>query len=244
MKEIISYDGKSLEKFIVNLSYEKDLLGIRTDLISPLSEEIGEVFPEAPLLGLLKRRLTEVHIGHLRYYDEEKINYVDVGQDFLVFVFNKYTRWSKELKKIIHVFNALNKYVEVPNITKVVLTYVDIFKIDEENFNFNDYFTFPIFNNGPDWDIKFHDINIGIVPFEVRSEKEKRKTVIRLRSRPQEANKFVFSLETVGSIDDLIMQPESSVLEGYLEDCHDRIIDTFLTILTDQHKEDLDLIYD
>lgn len=244
MKEILSYDAKSLETFIVSLSYQKDIIGVETDKITPLSNEIGNYYPNKPLLGLLKRRFTEVHLGHLRFYDEEKKNFVDVGQDFLIFVFNKYSRWSKELSKIINVFNALCNYIEVPNIIKIVLTYLDVFKLPKNDFKFNDYFTFPIFNNGPEWDIKFYDLNIGFVPFEVKGEKEKKKTVIRIKSRPQEADNFVFRLETVGSVDELIMPPEAPILKEYLDDCHDRIIDSFLTILTDQYKEELDLIYE
>ncbi|MFW9872966.1 MAG: TIGR04255 family protein [Candidatus Thorarchaeota archaeon] len=246
MKEIISYDAKSLETFIISLSYQTDILGIETDKITPLSNEIGKYYPIKPRLGLLKRRFTEVQLGHLRFYDEDKKNFVDVGQDFLVFVFNKYTRWPKELNKTINVFKSLQNYVEIPKIVKIVLTYIDVFKIPKEVFKFNDYFTFPIFNNGPDFfsDIKFYDINIGFVPFDSKGENERKKIVIRIKSRPQESDKYIFGLETVGSVDDLIMPSDASILKEYLDDCHDRIIDTFLTILTDQYKEELDLIYE
>jgi uncharacterized protein (TIGR04255 family) len=247
MKKILSYDAKSLDSFIVSFNYEKDIIGIEANKVSPLSEEIGKVYPKMPFLGLLKRRFTEVNLGYLRYLDEDEKNYVDVGSDFLVFIFKKYTRWTKELEKIIHVFKALKDYVEVLNITRIVLTYVDIFHIPTDEFVFNRYFTFPLFSveDSPFAnDIKYHDINLGFVPNEYNTEKDKRKLVVRIKSRPQEIDNYVFRLETVGSIDEFSMAPEISLIKEYLNYCHDRIIDTFLTILTSDYKEELDLRYE
>lgn len=244
MKRIKDYDGKSLETFTVSLTYEKDIIGIKIDNITPLADKISKVYKNKPLLGLLKRRFTEITLGHLRFYDEKKINYVEVGKDFLVFAFNNYSKWEKELPKILQVFDALNEYVELPNINKIVLTYIDIFNISLEDFQYNKYFSFPKFVNEFEWDIKFHDIYLGFVPYEEVSHNEKKKIVLRLKSGGIESEKFIFRLETVGSVDDFKMEPQSNLLKQYLDDCHDKIEDYFINFLTKEYREELELVID
>lgn len=244
MKRIKDYDGRSLETFTVSLTYEKDIVGIEIDNITPLADKISKVYKKKPLLGLFKRRFTEIQLGHLRFYDEKRLNYVEVGKDFLVFVFNKYSKWEKELPKILQVFDALNEYVEIPNINKIVLTYIDIFNISLEDFQYNRYFSFPKFVNEFEWDIKFHDIYLGFVPYEEVSQDEKKKIVLRLKSGGIESEKFIFRLETVGSVDDFKMEPQSNLLKQYLDDCHDKIEDYFINFLTKEYREELELEID
>ena len=66
---------------------------------------------------------------------------MEFGQDYLAFTFIDYIKWEKELPKILKVFEELNNIVDLPNINKIVLTYVDIFPILKEGFIYNKYFT-------------------------------------------------------------------------------------------------------
>ena len=218
--------------------------GIEIDKIKPLSEKINKFYPDNPILGLLKRRPSQINIGTLTFKDEKKINLVEIGQDFLSFIFNQYEKWETELSKIIHVFTALTESVKTPKIIKIVLTYTDIFQIPVEDFQYNDFFSVPNFDNDFGWGIKFHDIYLGFVPYEEDLESEKRKITFRLRSRGIQNNDHVFGLETVGSIDNFIMDPEPNKLKEHLDRCHEKIEDYFINFLTDQYKEKLGLIFD
>lgn len=236
MKKIKEFIDKTLETFIVSINYEKDLSGIDLEKISPLGNQIGHYYSNKPKLGLIKRRPKElIRLGHLQFMDSDKLNYVNLGEDFIDFIFNKYEKWERELPKIIHVFEALKEATDVPNIAKIVLTYKDVFEIPKENFSYNDYFTFPIINNG-DWNIKFHDIFIGFVPYEELSETEKEKIVLRLKSRGIKDDKYILSLETVGSVDNCSIIPNSDLLKKYLEESHDRIEDFFISFLSPQYQ--------
>ncbi len=236
MKKIKEFIDKTLETFTVSVNYEKDLSGIDLEKISPLGDKIGHYYPNKPKLGLFKRRPTElIRLGHLQFMDSDKLNYVILGEDFIDFIFNKYEKWERELPKIIHVFEALNEATEVPNIAKIVLTYIDVFEIPIDNFSYNDYFTFPIINN-EDWNIAFHDIFIGFVPYEESSETEKKKIVLRLKSRGIKDEKYILSLETVGSIDNCSILPQSDLLKKHLKECHDGIIDFFISFLSPQYQ--------
>ncbi|MFX1344637.1 MAG: TIGR04255 family protein [Promethearchaeota archaeon] len=236
MKYIKEFYKKTLERFTVNLSYDSDLVGIEINTIKPLADEINKFYPENPILGLLKRRPSQVNIGTLTFKDEKNINLVEIGQDFLSFTFNQYDKWDTELSKIIHVFKALTKSVEIPNITKIVLTYTDVFRIPTEKFEYNNFFTMPNFDNDFGWNVKFHDIYLGFVPTEENLESEKRKITFRLRSRGIQDIYYVFGLETVGSIDNFIITPDPNKLKDHLDQCHAQIEDHFINILTDHYR--------
>jgi len=244
MKRIKEFYKKTLERFTVSLSYASDVVGIEIEKVKPLSDKINKFYPKNPILGLLKRRPSQIQVGTLTYKDEDKVNFVEVGQDFLSFTFNKYEKWGTELSKIIHVFNSLIESVEVPNIIKIVLTYTDVLKIPIEDFKYNDYFTVPDFTNEFGWNIKFHDIYLGFVPYEEEFESEKRKITFRLRSRGIHNNQYIFGLETIGSVDNFIMEPDPNKLKDHLDICHESIEDHFISILTEQYREIIGLIVD
>ena len=149
--------------------------------------------------------------------DFEKLNFVNLGEDFVDFIFNKYEKWIRELPKIIHVYSALIEATEMPNISKIVLTYIDVFEISIDGFEYNNYFTFPIINKENNWDIKFHDLFLGFVPSEdyedEDEEKPKIKTVLRLKSRGIKEEKYIFRLESVGSIDNCSISPNPDILK-------------------------------
>ncbi len=241
MKKILDFDKKTLERFIVSLTYESEILGIEIEKLALLSERVSEHYPQKPLLGLLKRRPTKIQIGNLIFKDENNINFVEIGQDFLIFTFNQYNKWKRELTKIIKVFEALIDAFVMPNITKIVLTYIDVFKIPIDGFNYNEYFSIPNFENDIGWDIKYHDIFIGIVPYEESLDIEKRKITLRLRSRGIVDNNYVLGLEIVGSVDELSMIPQPYILKEHLDDCHDRTEDYFITFLTQEYRDKLGL---
>jgi len=244
MKRIKEYIDPSLETFNVSINYERDLSGVELDKISPLGNKIGQYYPIKPKLGLIKRRPIElIKLGYMQFMDSDKLNYVNLGEDFIDFVFNKYVKWDRELPKIIHVFEALNEATEIPNIAKIVLTYIDLFEIPIEDFSYNNYFTFPIINNEK-WDIKFQDIFIGFVPYEESSEIDKKKVVLRLRSRGIKEEKYILSLETVGSIDNCSIESRSNILKNYLRECHDRIEDYFIDFLTPKYKTEKGLEFE
>ncbi|KKK41332.1 hypothetical protein LCGC14_0725480 [marine sediment metagenome] len=81
MKRIIYFGKKTLDIFTISLNYEKILPGIKLNKINPFAEAINEFFPTKPMLGLLKRRITEIHLSPLTIWDNNKKNRVEIGQD-------------------------------------------------------------------------------------------------------------------------------------------------------------------
>lgn len=243
MKRITYFGKKSLDTFTINLNYERLLPGIELDKIYPFAEAIEEFYPTRPKLGLLKRRFIEIHLAPFTFWNQNKKNRVEIGQDYLLFTFSDYLKWDKELTKVLKVIKALNEFLELPNINKIVLTYVDIFLIPRKSFIYNKYFTMPNFDFEHEWKILFHDANLGFVPFEEKSEEEKKKIVLRFRSNPQnhDDTNFKFRLETVGSVDIFSMAPDPESLQSLLDDCHDTIEDHFIDFLTDEYRKDLEL---
>lgn len=242
--EKIKYFGKrTLDTFIISLSYEDLLPGLKLKDIYPFAEAIQGSFPTQPTLGLLKRRFTQINLAPFTFWDENKKNRVEIGQDFLVFTFTDYLKWDKELPKVTKVFNALNDILDLPNINKIVLTYIDLFPIPREEFNYNRYFTMPNFDIEHEWEIKFHDFVLGIVPFDDPLDEEKKKIVLRLKSIPQDHNDthFNFRLETIGSVDNFSMTPDIEILCNHLDDCHNRIEDCFIKFLTAEYRSELAL---
>ncbi len=241
MKKIKHFIDISLEKFIVAINYADDLKGIKLEEISPLGDEIGKHYSNKPVLGLFKRRPTDlIQLGHLRFTDSNNKNYVNLGMDFLDFIFNEYDKWERELPKIIDVFSALINVTEVPDISKIVLTYIDKFEIPVDGFNYNDFFTFPIINND-EWDIIYENIFIGFVPHIDDFNEGEIKVVIRIRSRGIKDEKYIFGVETVGSFDNYNFSPNPEILTKILEECHARIEDIFIRFLTDEYRDDIGL---
>lgn len=243
MKKIEYFGKKTLDTFIISLTYQNNLPSIKLNKIYPFAEAIEDYYPIKPQLALLKRRFTEIRLAPFTFWDENEKNRVEIGQDFLVFTFVDYLKWDRELVKILKVFNALREFLDLPNIIKIVITYVDIFPISREDFVYDEYFTIPKFNFGHDWNIKFHDTNLGFVPFEEEYDECKKKIVIRFKSIPKENNDdyFNFRLETVGSVDNFTMSPDPQILQNFLNDCHDRIEDYFVNFLTETYRRDLEL---
>ncbi len=246
MKRIVYFGKRTLDTFIINLTYERLLPGIKLDKVNPFAEAIQAYYPTKPLLGLLKSRFTEIHLAPLTFWDTNKKNRVELGQDYLLFTFSDYSKWEKELSKVLEVFNALGDILDLPKISKIVLTYVDIFPIPKESFMYNNFFTMPNFNFEHEWDINFYDANLGFVPFEEESEEGKRKVVIRFKSIPQNHNEinYNFRLETVGSVDNTSIIQDPEILKSHLDDCHDRIEDYFVNFLTDEYRNYLELEVD
>jgi len=239
MKRIVYFGKRTLDTFTISLTYEKLLPGIELDKIFPFAEAIEEYYPTRPILGLLKRRLTEIHLAPFTFWDENKKNRVEIGQDYLAFTFSDYLKWERELPKVLKVVTALSDILELPNISKIVLTYVDIFPIPRKLFIYNKYFTMPNFDFEHEWKIKFYDVNLGFVPFE----EGKKKIVLRFKSIPKNHTEinYNFRLETVGSVDNFSMAPDPEILQSHLDDCHDRIEDYFINFLTDEYRKDLEL---
>jgi len=243
MKRIIYFGKRTLDTLTISLTYEKLLPGITLDKVYPFAEAIEEFYPTKPILGLLKRRFTEIQLASFTFWDKNKKNRVEIGQDYLVFTFSDYLKWEKELPKVLKVFKVLSEILELPDISKIVLTYVDIFSIPREPFIYNNYFTMPNFDFEHEWIIKFYDANFGFVPFEEEFDEGKKKIVLRFRSIPQNHNEinYNFRLETVGSVDNFSMTPDPEILQSHLDDCHDRIEDHFINFLTDEYRKNLEL---
>jgi len=246
MKKIVYFGKRTLDTFIISLTYEDLLPGIKLEKIYPFAKAIEEYFPIKPMLGLLKRRFTEIQLAPLNFSDESNKNRVEIGQDFLVFTFSDYLKWEIELPKVLKVYKELSEILEFPNISKIVLTYVDIFSIPKESFNYNRYFTMPNFDFGHEWNISFNDASLGFVPFEEESEEGKKKIVLRFKSIPQKHSEtnYNFRLETVGSMDNISMPPDFEILNSHLDDCHDRIEDYFINFLTEEYRSNLELSVD
>ncbi len=243
MKRIVYFGKRTLDNFIINLTYERLLPGIKLEKINPFAEAIQAYYPTKPLLGLLKKRFTEINIAPLTFWDTNKRNRVELGQDYLLFTFSDYQEWVRELPKILTVLNALGKILDLPKISKIVLTYIDIFTIPKEAFLYNKFFTMPNFNFKHEWEIKFYDTILGFVPFEDDPISGKRKIVIRFKSIPKNHDEvnYNFRLETVGSVANTSIGPDTEILESHLNECHDRIEDYFINFLTDEYRDALEL---
>ncbi len=70
MKKIIYFGKKTLNTFIISLTYEKILPGIKLDKINLFAEAINEFYPTKPILGLLKRHNTEIRLSPLTFWDQ------------------------------------------------------------------------------------------------------------------------------------------------------------------------------
>ena len=221
------------------------LPGIELEKINPFAEAIQAYYPTKPLLGLLKKRFTEINIAPLTFWDTNKKNRVELGQDYLLFTFSDYQEWGRELPKVLAVLSALGNILDLPKISKIVLTYIDIFTIPKEPFLYNKYFTMPNFNFEHEWNsaIKFYDTILGFVPFEDEPVSGKRKIVIRFKSIPQNHDEinYNFRLETVGSVANTSIAPDPENLASHLNECHDRVEDYFINFLTDEYRVALEL---
>jgi len=247
MKKIVKFGNKTLQNFYVNLSFEEKFRFLEIRNLAQLLEKTKTLYPVFPKIGLFPQlpQETTINIGPLTFFDEENMNSVQIGQDFIIFSFKEYSSWRKELKKILSFLKIASEELSLPKIRKIVMTYVNQFKIPKFDFNFNDYFSYPIFDKSVGWNTHFHDIFLGIVPYEETTEtKIKKKGVLRFKSGVAIQEDLIFNLESVFSYENISVDCSNGLLVTYLDDAHRCVIDIFVTFITENYREILELEID
>ena len=240
MKRIISFEKKSLKRFIVELNFEKDFGIIDLNQLSKIAENIKEDFPIVPKLVLMPNPGETIEFRPLTFYNKEKKNHIQMGRTFIIFTFEEYNSWKWESKKIVNVINEINNVINLPKIIRINMTYIDEFNLPAENFDLEKYFAIPMKPKN-NWDIKFHDFFLGIVPYEDIIENIKNKIVIRLRGIGKFKDKFKFNLESAYIIQNLSLPTEDDNFKIYLDQSHDAIEDHFINFLDDGYKIEIGL---
>lgn len=244
MKKIIKFFKITLNKFVININFNEDFKSLDVNDLAHVATEIKNEYPVAPKFLLMPKPGETVDLGPLRFENkisEEKINSLQIGRNFLVFIFEKYDSWDVELSKILNVINNTKNILEFSEINRIQLNYIDNFSFPIENFNFSRYFAAPI-NFTNNWEIKYHDFFLGIVPYEEINQNEKSKVVMRLRGVGIQDNNYKFTLETVFIMRNLNL--DVSILQSYLEKAHDIIETYFIEFLTPEYQEELGLKYE
>ncbi|MFW9998248.1 MAG: TIGR04255 family protein, partial [Candidatus Odinarchaeota archaeon] len=144
-KKIETFDGVTLERFTITMTFDKEIAPIEIKRISDFEEVIKEEYPVTPKITLLPKNIQSVRLQPLTFGIADSDNKIVLGSNYLLFQFTKYTYWEAELKKIMSVIDAmvdtLKKSVELPNIADINLTYVDNFEIEGgEDFRLDNYF--------------------------------------------------------------------------------------------------------
>lgn len=241
-KKITHFYKKTLNKFVVTLNFSNDFI-VNIKEIGKIAENIDEFYPIVPRIALMPKIGEQISFGPLFFYDNDaKTSSVQIGRNSIAFVFNEYDSWEKEMGKILKVLHEINQIINLPKLILINLTYIDYFKIPTINFDLSKYFTVPIKPTN-DWDIKYHDFFLGIVPFEDQSDKEIKKVVLRLRGIGKENENYKFSLESVFIMRNLSIQIEEELFKIYLNDAHDLIETFFIEFLTQEYQEKLELIW-
>lgn len=244
MKKITKFFNITLDQFVVNINFREDFKRLDLNDLTLISKEINEEYPIVPKFLLMPKPGETVNLGPLRFekkISNEEINSLQIGRNFLIFIFQKYDAWNVELNKILKVIDKISKILDFSEISRIQLNYIDNFRFQIENFDFSRYFATPIeFTNK--WEIKYNDFFLGIVPYEEVNQNKKSKIVMRLRGVGIRDNKYNFTLETVFIMRDLNL--ETSILPSYLESAHEIIETHFIEFLTQEYKDELGLIFE
>ena len=243
MWRIKEFSDKTLTQFTIDFTFNSDVKGINIQNAAELVTQTTD-YPNSPDLFLIPRRIKGlINLGPLTFWDEKKINSVEIGSNFTVFTFKKYDRFYRELPKILNTIDMFNKYVELPSFNKIVMTYVDEFKIPaSDSFKFNDYFTLPSFENPHDWKLDYKDIFVGFVPFQIIENSIKKKMVFRLKGKDGGSEDLInFTLDSVLSIEHTDIKPERESLDTHLTEAHDILIHHFILLLNANYRQTLGL---
>jgi len=220
-----------LQKVIIEFHFPNDF-ALKISDASKISEALEGKYNNEPNIFLLPQITPGQEVkfpmgGNLRYSSNDNSKIINIGRNFLIFTFTKYENWELLSGQLIEILIKLHEALEIIDISKVKITYVDEFRIEKEDFKFIENFQIDIKLPG-DWGLFFHDFYLGIVPFE----NDYKKMVLRLKGLGiSEDNKYIFSLETLFISKNLEMKIEKEKITSYLNEAHELIEIYFIDLL-------------
>jgi len=241
MKKILAVKKEApLESVNIKVHFSKELW-LDVSKAGKLAEMLKPYYVQEPnlvLLPLLKIGQTiDIPVLHnLRFLDEQGLNWLELGKDFIIFNSKKYSFWTDYLEIILNSIIIFKEITGISEILDIHMTYIDTFRFPKEDFKLNDYFSLSI-KIPEDWKIKPHDFFIGIVPYEDKN----RKIILRLKGTTDKDD-LLYRLETVSIGTDLKIPIEKEKLSNYLSETHDIIEHYFIEYLTEEFLSKLGII--
>ncbi len=246
MKKITNIRIAPLEQVVLLLEFEKSMnINLtKAGIIPGILKENFQKEPNFVLLPLLAPGQTVElpALGPLRFHNEENDQTIELGKNYIRFIFKKYHDWSTVLPIFVNSILKLKDILELEIIKHINLTYIDRFTLPRDGFTFKRYFTIHL-NTPEDWEILPHDIFIGVL----LSQDENEKIIVRLRSLREvepESSELKYDIETVFIDREIGLKVEAEELNKYLTYAHDKIEQYFIDFLTQELRDKIGMKID
>lgn len=215
---------------------------ISFEMMAKVEALLKKDYPSIPSLDIIEypydvqiRAKVPIQIGPIRFLNKEKKGQVQLFSDGLIFIFTEYTHWADIKDHIIEIVLKSGKILNLDEIQQFRMEYIDEFIFPKKNFKLESYFKLNL-NKPEEWDINFNDFHIGITI----KDQETDKFIIRLRGLPnKEKENNLFRLESIYIKKSIFSLDKKQELINELNEIHDKIIDYFYNILSNNLKNSL-----
>jgi len=245
---ITNFVKKSLETYIIDLEFKNEIGKIKIGTLANLSREFvqGKFYDEEPELILLPKpgASFQLGLGPLTFNDNKTKNKLQVGNNFLKIIIEKYEKWATEYNKIKRIFQLL--YPILGDITIKGFQIACINKFDdirkEEEFLLKNFFTHFVES---DLKIDYEDFHLGFVPHLLKRDDEIEKIVIKLRGLPpKDSDFFLFKLESLYFKRNLNAKFSDPKLLSNINYGHDFLSYLFVNSLSDSYRKKIGLSFE
>lgn len=245
---ITNFVKKSLETYFIDLEFKNEIGKIKIGTLANLSREFaqGKFYDEEPELILLPKpgASFQLGLGPLTFNDNKTKNKLQVGNNFLKIIIEKYEKWSTEYNKIKGIFQLL--YPILGDITIKGFQIACINKFDdirkEEEFLLKNFFTHFVES---DLKIDYEDFHLGFVPHLLKRDDEIEKIVIKLRGLPpKDSDFFLFKLESLFFKRNLNVKFSDPKLLSSINYGHDFLSYLFVNSLSDSYRKKIGLSFE
>jgi len=220
-----------LKRVVLDLQFKKEIVLTVSDA-SIIFDNIKEIYPEEPNLFLLPPIVPgdkiEMPMGPLRYSDENNKRILEFSRSSLRFTFTEYNNWETLRDQLLSIILTIKSIIKKKVFSRIVLTYYNEFLLEVEDFVFEENFNINL-SKPESWDLKFHDIFLGIVPYEEGNK----KVVLRLRARGVKEDKYIYTLETslINRNEEIMI--ERPLLTSFFNEIHDLVELYFIQLIKD-----------
>lgn len=220
-----------LNRVVLNFILTKDIK-VNISKGNEIYEEIKEVYKEEPDLVLNPLNSQRFHLssgGGLLFSDNEKRNLINIGQNYIEFVYSDYIKWEDLLPEFLNHFLKISNILELEEISKMKITYLNEFNFPKENFHLNEWFNLDL-STKYNWNIWPNDIFIGIVPYF----EDNVKCVLRLKGiGEKKTNNLTFTLEVESIIKDAKVSFDEKNIKENMEIMHELTDKFFIELIKD-----------
>jgi len=245
---ITNFVKKSLEAYIIDLEFKNEIGKIKIGTLASLSREFvkGKFYDKEPELILLPKPggSFQLGLGPLTFNDNNTKNKLQVGNNFLKIIIEKYEKWGTEYNKIKGIFQLLYPILEDITIKGFQIVCINNFNDirKEEEFLLNNIFTHFVES---ELKIDYEDFHLGFVPHLLKRDDEIEKIVLKIRGiPPKDSDFFLFKLESLFFKRNLNVKFSDPKLLSNINYGHDFLNYLFVNSLSDSYRKKIGLSFE